>query len=80
MRSTAETIWVRIADSGSKGHFHFCPVCGSTLFYEIEMMPGARAIPMGAFAGIDLPAPWVSVFENRKASWVEIVGDGIEHD
>ncbi len=71
--------WTRTADSGNKAHFHFCPTCGSTMFYEIDMMPGTRAIPMGAFAGTDLPRPWVSVFENRKLPWVELIGD-IEHD
>ena len=72
--------WTRISDSGSKAVFHFCPACGSTLFYDIEMMPGLRAIPMGAFAGTTLPRPQFSVFENRKLPWVEIIGQGIEHD
>jgi hypothetical protein len=35
---------------------------------------------MGAFAGQALPAPWVSVYEERKLPWVEIVGDGIDHE
>ncbi|MET0373502.1 MAG: GFA family protein [Rhizorhabdus sp.] len=72
--------WTRISDSGNKAVFHFCPTCGSTLFYDIEMLPGLRAIPMGTFAGTALPAPWFSVYENRKLPWVEIVGEGIEHD
>lgn len=71
--------WTRITDSGSKAFHHFCPTCGSTVFYEIDAMPGLRAIAMGAFAGTDLPAPWFSVYEKRKLPWVEIVGEGIEH-
>ena len=72
--------WTRIGDSGRRGTFHFCPDCGSTLFYDIEAMPGVRAIAMGGFAGTELPAPWFSVYENRRMPWVEIVGAGIEHD
>ncbi|KKC26240.1 GFA family protein [Sphingomonas sp. SRS2] len=72
--------WMRIAASGGKGFHHFCPDCGSTLFYDVDAMPGVRAVAMGGFAGTDLPAPWFSVYENRKLPWVEIVGDGIEHD
>jgi hypothetical protein len=71
--------WTRTADSGNKAHHHFCPTCGSTLFYEIDLMPGVTAIPMGAFAGTELPRPWVSVYENRKAPWVELIGD-MKHD
>lgn len=71
--------WTRIGDSGGKAVHHFCPVCGSTLFYELDSMPGTRAIAMGGFAGQALPAPWVSVYEERKADWVEIVGEGIDH-
>lgn len=71
--------WTRTTDSGGKAHHHFCPVCGSTLFYEIESMPGVTAVAMGGFAGTELPSPWISVYEERKADWVEIVGEGIEH-
>ena len=72
--------WSRVGDSGGKGTFHFCPTCGSTLFYEIDAMPGVIAVAIGAFAGTELPPPCFSVWENRKLPWLEIVGDGIEHD
>jgi hypothetical protein len=73
-------IWIRINDNGNKAFHHFCPICATTLFYTLEQMPGAIAVAMGAFAGTELPAPWVSVYEERKLPWVEIVGDGIERD
>ena len=38
------------------------------------------AIPTGAFADPDFPQPHYSVWEGRKHPWVEIVGEGIEHD
>lgn len=71
--------WTRTNDSGSKAHFHFCPVCGSTLFYELDSMPGVRAVAMGGFAGVPLPTPQFSVYEARKAPWLELTGEAIEH-
>ncbi|MBC7986137.1 MAG: GFA family protein [Sphingomonadaceae bacterium] len=70
--------WERIADSGRKATYHFCPTCGSTLWYEIEAFPGLIAVPIGAFGDPDFPAPGFSVWEKRKHAWVELVGD-IEH-
>ncbi|WP_116090992.1 GFA family protein [Sphingomonas crusticola] len=67
-------------DSGRVATFHFCPECGATIAYRNEGMEGLVAIPIGAFADPDFPAPNFSVYENRKHRWVEIVGDNIEHD
>lgn len=71
--------WSRTNDSGSTAHFHFCPVCGSTLFYELDSMPGVRAVAMGGFAGVSLPKPQFSVYEARKAPWLELTTGAIEH-
>lgn len=68
-------VWERSADSGHRVTYRFCPACGSTLAYEIENWPGITAIPLGAFAGADKPAPAFSVYEDRKHDWVEITGD-----
>lgn len=72
--------WSRQGESGGLCRFHFCPTCGSTIAYEIEMMPGLVAVPMGAFADPSFPPPAFSVFEERRHPWVAIVGEGIEHD
>lgn len=71
--------WTNIADSGNRLTFHFCPDCGSDVHYEIAgKFAGLVAIPLGAFADPDFPAPRFSVYENRKHEWVDILGD-IEH-
>lgn len=67
--------WERIADSGHHVTYRFCPTCGSTVTYTIEGWPGVTAIPYGAFAGTDLPAPGYFVYEDRKLDWVEITGE-----
>jgi len=72
-------IWERVADSGHKATYQFCPECGSTLAFVIEGWPGVVAIPVGAFADLQFPAPDFSVYEHRKHSWVKIQGDEVEH-
>ncbi len=71
--------WERTADSGHRVTYRFCPTCGSTVAYTIEGWPDTVAVPMGAFADPDFPAPRFSVYENRQHPWVAILGDGVEH-
>jgi hypothetical protein len=62
--------YVRVGDEGSRITFHFCPHCGATVYYEPEGLEEFFAIPVGAFADPDFPAPSVSVYEERMHSWV----------
>lgn len=64
------TVYSRTGDAGTTAHFHFCPTCGSTVFYEGEGLQGCVAIPVGAFADPGFPAPTVSVYEERMHGWV----------
>lgn len=70
--------YVRTAESGNKATFHFCPDCGSTVYYELEMVPHAIAVPVGAFADSSFPAPRVSIYEERMHPWVGLPAD-MEH-
>ena len=71
--------WERIADSGHRATYRFCPHCGSTLTYVIEGWPGVVAVPIGAFADPTFPEPRFSVYEHRKHGWVAILGDDVKH-
>ena len=62
--------YVRVGDEGSRIKFHFCPTCGSTVYYESEGMEEYLAIPVGAFADPSFPPPYVSVYESRMHRWV----------
>jgi len=64
------TTFVRVGDEGSRAVFHFCPTCGTTVYYEPESLPGFIMVPVGAFAEPDFPAPTVSVYEERMHSWI----------
>jgi hypothetical protein len=72
------TEFPRTGDEGTTARFHFCPVCGDTVYYLMDAIPGYVAIPVGAFADPGFPPPQVSVYDVRKHPWVQ-VPDGIEH-
>ena len=57
------TEYVRIADEGEDRSFFFCPRCGATVYYGTD--PEYVAVPVGAFADPNFPAPRVSGWENR---------------
>ena len=77
--------FVKLADSGNRAIFHFCPECGSDVYYRIDgkfddKFNDLVAIPLGAFDDPFFLKPAFSVWESRKHDWIEIVGPGIEHD
>jgi hypothetical protein len=69
------TRWVRTADSGNGITFHFCPVCGSTVYWELEGFPDVVAVAVGAFADPSFPAPQHSVYERHRHCWVKLPAD-----
>ena len=74
-----ERVWEASGDGGGVAAFHFCPECGSTLYYRAAAFPDLIAVAVGAFADRTFPPPHYSAFEDRKHPWVEIAGPGIEH-
>jgi len=71
-------VFTRVGDGGGEISFRFCPNCGSTVWYTIDTQPDIIAIPVGAFADPDFPAPVRSFYENRKHNWV-LTPETIEH-
>lgn len=71
--------FVRVSDEGDRRTFHFCPQCGSTVYYVLGAAPDVVAIPIGAFADPAFPPPKISVWESRKHQWVTLPS-GIAHD
>jgi hypothetical protein len=71
--------WVRATASGIPTRYHFCPHCGSTVWYQGRPHAEAVAIPVGAFADPAFPAPGFSAWERRKHAWVTVEGDEVEH-
>ncbi len=67
--------YLRVAESGAEITFHFCPECGATVWYQINTALDLIAVPVGAFADPQFPAPRVSVYERHKHSWVRLPED-----
>lgn len=70
--------YVRVGDEGSRATFHFCPECGSTVYWRLDVLDEIVYVPIGAFADPAFPAPTVSVYEVRKHAWVTLP-PAIEH-
>lgn len=62
----------RAADSGGSVTYHFCPGCGSTLYWEASLFPDLVAVAVGAFADTDFPRPTHSIWEKRRLRWVTL--------
>mgnify|MGYP001827158372 FL=1 len=73
-------MYLRTADSGNPVSFHFCPDCGSTVFYSLDQLPDVIAIPVGAFADQTFPGPGVSVYEARQHAWVRVPEEITHYD
>src|SRR5262249_49443974 len=63
-------IYLRDSDSGRKIEFHFCPDCGSSVFWHAEFAPKLIGIASGMFADPSMPRPTLSVWETMRHPWV----------
>ncbi|NPC71508.1 GFA family protein [Corallococcus exiguus] len=66
-------------ESGIPTTFHFCPECGSTVYYVSSQQPELVAIAVGAFTDPNFPAPVFSVYEERSHPWAVPRGIPMEH-
>jgi len=48
---------------------HFCPVCGSTVYYFRKSDPARTGVRVGAFADPTFPPPMGSGFEEYRHPW-----------
>ncbi len=62
----------RASDSGFDVSFHFCPACGTSLWWEPERMPGLVAVAVGAFADRNFPMPDQAVWSEASHPWLEL--------
>ena len=58
--------------AGTLIRFHFCPHCGSNIFWDADRIPGKYGIAAGSFADSTLPPPTSAVYEESMHPWVEL--------
>ena len=68
------THYTRPSDSGHHVTFHFCPDCGSTVFWEPRRKAVMIVVAVGAFADPAFPPPSQAVYEEHRHPWVAISG------
>lgn len=66
------TMFVRTADSGREVRMHFCPGCGSTLYWHADASPSWVGLAVGGFSNRSFPPPSLSVFEQARHAWVTL--------
>ena len=73
-------VFERTGDTGAKVTFHFCPECGTTLFWKAEKLEGFTVVALGAFEERGFSSPTYSVYECRQQPWVQLVGEMGRYD
>jgi hypothetical protein len=68
----------RPGDSGFEIRFHFCPNCGSSVFWEGDRSPATCGIAVGCFADPSFPPPLSSAYEDAMHPWL-VVTSAAEH-
>jgi hypothetical protein len=61
--------WQRRAQSGRALESHFCPDCGTTLYWTLEMRPDHVGVAFGAFES-KLPDPIRAIWTEEQHHWV----------
>jgi hypothetical protein len=64
--------FTRSSDSGFFVTFHFCPDCGSSVYWEPSRIPQMIGVAVGCFADPGFPKPSQAVYLQRRHHWSEI--------
>jgi hypothetical protein len=71
--------WRRSSDSGRWVACHFCPICGSTVYWYTELMPDEIGIAVGNFADPSFPIPTSAVWNSCRHPWVALPAAWPQH-
>lgn len=64
------TPYTRVAASGNVVTLHFCPTCGSTVFWNRSGRPDVICLAVGAFADPTMPTPVRTVYDEHRHPWI----------
>ena len=66
--------YLRVSDEADrKEHvFHFCPECGSQVFYTEPDEPDLIVVSVGSFADPSFPPPTESGYDSRRHPWLAV--------
>jgi len=66
------TSFHRSSASGFGVTFHFCPQCGSNVYWEADRLPDFIGLAVGTFADPHFPAPEQAVWDQRRHEWLKL--------
>jgi hypothetical protein len=72
-------VYERGADSGYLIRWHFCPGCGTTLYWEGDRNPAVCGVAVGGFGTEAFPPPSSSSFEETMFSWLGMPAEMAHH-
>ena len=61
----------RSSDSGRSAEAFFCPTCGTSVYWQLELWPDRYGIAVGCFADPSFPQPGLAAWAEMKHDWVE---------
>lgn len=64
------TLFRRDGQDGRSITAHFCPTCGSSVYWEADFRPDHVGVALGAFGDTDIAPPARSVWEQSRHPWV----------
>ncbi|MDP3852962.1 GFA family protein [Phenylobacterium sp.] len=70
-----ERTFQRQGDSGGTLTFHFCPTCGSTVYWDNPQVPHLVCVAVGAFADPSFQAPARTIWTETKHGWLDFPAD-----
>ncbi len=66
--------WTRDTAAGRKLTNHFCPDCGTTVYWSPEMRPDHHGVAIGCLT-TEVPQPTTAIYVSEKVSWLEFPED-----
>jgi hypothetical protein len=65
------SVFARTGDEGLRLDYHFCPDCGSNVYWMAASSMGERiGVAAGTFADPSFPQPTLSCYDKRRHPWV----------
>jgi len=65
------------SDMGTSITYHFCPTCGSTIYWSVEGM--YQAVAVGSFVDPAFPAPTMETHTTDRHRWVPPIREAEQH-
>ena len=63
-----------LANEHGQQERHFCRVCGTTLYWQVEIFKGMTGVAGGCFADNPLPDPTFYSMPDNKCGWITFSG------